>query len=424
MICSIEENNSMEVEAMKKVCFVVMGFGKKFDYRSRKSVDLDIVYHNVIKPLFEEKFSDAYDVVRNDEIATTGILDKCMYEKLLNADLVIADITTHNDNAIYELGVRHALRPASTIILSQKMCKRKVSYMFDLNHCNITSYENLNDEKNISTLKNQLAKLIKASEKNDVDSPVYTYLPNLNRPNIKKENECHDYKTELTTIADLLCIAQTSMRHDDFIHAIDNWEKLNVIIPDNEYIIQQLALATYKSKSPNEIQALISAKQIINKLNPGESMNPETLGIAGAINKRLFLLTAKNEKIDLKILHEAITCYKRAYVTLDDYYNGENYANCLLLLLLYDNTNPKSTLWNLTRLDICESIISSFKNETRLSKWELATYAVCLYHLGDFKNAKIWEQKFKDAADAKWEKNTFDETVNMIKKYNSTMFGV
>ena len=44
-----------------------------------------------------------------------------MYALLLHADLVIADITTFNPNAIYELGVRHAVRPYSTIILKEKM---------------------------------------------------------------------------------------------------------------------------------------------------------------------------------------------------------------------------------------------------------------------------------------------------------------
>lgn len=37
----------------KKICFVVMGFGKKMDYRNSKEVDLDIIYKKIIKDLFE-----------------------------------------------------------------------------------------------------------------------------------------------------------------------------------------------------------------------------------------------------------------------------------------------------------------------------------------------------------------------------------
>ena len=34
---------------MKKTCFVVMGFGKKMDYRNSKEIDLDLIYKQVIK---------------------------------------------------------------------------------------------------------------------------------------------------------------------------------------------------------------------------------------------------------------------------------------------------------------------------------------------------------------------------------------
>jgi hypothetical protein len=43
-----------------------------------------------------------------------------MYALLIRADLVIADITTFNPNAIYELGIRHAAKPFSTIVMKEK----------------------------------------------------------------------------------------------------------------------------------------------------------------------------------------------------------------------------------------------------------------------------------------------------------------
>jgi hypothetical protein len=39
------------------------------------------------------------------------LIDVPMYEQLLEADVVATDLSTSNRNAIYELGVRHALRP-------------------------------------------------------------------------------------------------------------------------------------------------------------------------------------------------------------------------------------------------------------------------------------------------------------------------
>ena len=51
------------------------------------------------------------------------MIDKPMYEHLLEADLVIANLSTSNANAIYELGVRHALRPHTTIVMAEQNFK-------------------------------------------------------------------------------------------------------------------------------------------------------------------------------------------------------------------------------------------------------------------------------------------------------------
>jgi len=42
-----------------------------------------------------------------------------MYQQLLMADVVVADLSTYNCNAFYELGVRHALRPYTTITIAK-----------------------------------------------------------------------------------------------------------------------------------------------------------------------------------------------------------------------------------------------------------------------------------------------------------------
>ena len=97
-----------------KICFVVMGFGNKTDYASGETINMDKTYHNIIKPAVEEV---GLKCVRADEIHDSGMIDRSMYALLVRADVVIADISTMNPNAIYELGVRHAVKPQSTIIL-------------------------------------------------------------------------------------------------------------------------------------------------------------------------------------------------------------------------------------------------------------------------------------------------------------------
>ena len=84
-------------------CFVIMGYGKKTDFKQNKSFDLDKTYRNIIKPAAE---AAGYACERANEIQHAGIIDVPMYERLLMADLVIADVSTANINAFFELRMR------------------------------------------------------------------------------------------------------------------------------------------------------------------------------------------------------------------------------------------------------------------------------------------------------------------------------
>ena len=86
----------------KKLGFVVQGFGVKTDLATGKDYNLDRSYR-VIKRAVEDA---GLRCVRADEVQRSGVIDVPMYENLLRADLVIADLSTSNTNAFFELGVR------------------------------------------------------------------------------------------------------------------------------------------------------------------------------------------------------------------------------------------------------------------------------------------------------------------------------
>src|SRR6478735_6220339 len=153
----------------KKRCFVVMGFGTKTDFATGRKLDLNKSYRLLIKPVVEDK---GLICLRADEMLFSGSIDVPMYMELLQADVVIADISTANPNALYELGIRHALRPRTTIVISEN----KMPYPFDLNHIKITSYAHLGDaidyeevERFRSVLASTLEEVLKVD---DPDSPV------------------------------------------------------------------------------------------------------------------------------------------------------------------------------------------------------------------------------------------------------------
>src|ERR1044072_3305295 len=124
---------------VKGTCFVVMGFGKKTDFETGRTLDLDKSYRNIIKPAVK---AAGLECIRADEIPHSGIIDVPMYEQLLGADVVIADLSTSNKNAFYELGVRHALRPTTTIVICEDGIKTPP---FDANHVLTRMYHHMGD---------------------------------------------------------------------------------------------------------------------------------------------------------------------------------------------------------------------------------------------------------------------------------------
>src|SRR6476660_8722209 len=167
-------------------CFVIMGFGKKTDFETGRVLDLDQSYINLIKPAVEVA---GLKCIRADEIVHSGLIDVPMYEQLLNADVVVADISTSNRNALYELGVRHALRPYTTVVIAeQEMMNRPT---FDLSHIVIRQYRHLGEDIGVSEAKRFTTELAASIQqilatKTELrgDSPVYKFIEHLTPPSI------------------------------------------------------------------------------------------------------------------------------------------------------------------------------------------------------------------------------------------------
>lgn len=100
--------------ALRPLCFVLMPFGAKED-QNHRTIDFDSIYSQVIKPAVT---AAGMDCIRADEEQAGGIIHKPMFERLLLCDYAVADLTTANPNVFYELGIRHALRPFSTVLIS------------------------------------------------------------------------------------------------------------------------------------------------------------------------------------------------------------------------------------------------------------------------------------------------------------------
>src|SRR5689334_7444543 len=98
----------------RPLCFVLMPFSKKADPTGGDPIDFDRIYDEAILPGIEDAGLEA---IRADEERTGGIIHKAMFERLLLCDYAVADLTCANANVFYELGVRHAVRPATTLAI-------------------------------------------------------------------------------------------------------------------------------------------------------------------------------------------------------------------------------------------------------------------------------------------------------------------
>ena len=95
---------------MKKI-FVISPIGSG-ESETRKQADK--VLKHIIKPVSEEL---GYEAVRSDEEVGSNLISKSVIRNIVEADIVIADLTEHNPNVFYELAVRHTIaKPVIQII--------------------------------------------------------------------------------------------------------------------------------------------------------------------------------------------------------------------------------------------------------------------------------------------------------------------
>lgn len=363
----------------QKRCFVVMGFGTKTDLATGRKLNLDKSYQALIKPVVEAK---GLQCIRADEIKHSGTIDVPMYQQLLMADVVVADISTANPNAFYELGLRHALRPRTTIVISEE----QLCYPFDLNHVYINKYTHLGeniDYFEVLRFQKLLGETLdKVLQTDEPDSPVYTFLDDLIPPSLQKKAEqvarqvgdairssepSAEVSEETETLALLVKQGEEALKKKQFALSKSLFQSAYQMVScgtevkpvaSNSYLIHRLALATYKAKLPNEVSALNEAISILDDLDLSHTNDSETVVLAGKIEKRLYFNGLGEEH-----LANAILYYERAFYLLHNRYNGINLAFLI-------NNRVASNLYTTEQDKIADMILANRIRQTVLQLCE------------------------------------------------------
>jgi tetratricopeptide (TPR) repeat protein len=166
----------MPADQPRPLCFVLVPIGLKPD-AGGLVIDFDGIYRELIAPSIR---AAGLEPVRADELSG-GIIHKPIFERMLLCDYAVADITTANANVFYELGVRHAARPHTTVLLYAE--GRRLP--FDVAPLRALCYRlDAGGKPADSEFRGKLTAILEAACGASPDSPVYQLLEGMYAPEI------------------------------------------------------------------------------------------------------------------------------------------------------------------------------------------------------------------------------------------------
>jgi tetratricopeptide (TPR) repeat protein len=218
----------------------------------------------------------------------------------------------------------------------------------------------------------------------------------------------------------LLDIARSAMARNDFDTARRLFEAVLLMRPRDEYVVQKLALATYKARQPDPRSALLAARGQLRQLDPDVTNDPETLGLWGAIHKRLWDIDQDRASLDA-----AINAYERGFYLKQDYYNGINLAFLLNVRASVQQADRAEALADFViarrvRREViryCERSLQ-VAGDPAAKYWVLATLWEAAFGIGDRDAATRWQQAAEAAAPEPW---MLDSTRSQIQRLDQLL---
>lgn len=172
---SSQPQNPVPPTGAAPLCFILMPFGQK-PAPDGALIDFDRVYSDIIAPAVQ---AARLEPIRADHETAGGIIHKPMFERLILCPFAVADLTLANANVYYELGVRHAFRPFSTVQLIAEGSRLP----FDVQMLRTIHYaldkDGLPDAARIEPARAAIATFLGEARNGAQDSPIYQLLSDL-----------------------------------------------------------------------------------------------------------------------------------------------------------------------------------------------------------------------------------------------------
>lgn len=146
-------------EPLKPTCFVIMPIS---DVDGYDAGHFGRVYEFIVKPACRNA---GFKPVRADEVQVTNYIVVDILRKILDADMVVCDLSGRNSNVLYELGIRQAFNRPVTLIRDSRTPR-----IFDIQGLRDLEYdESLRIDK-INSAVESLTNLLKNTSKlNEAD---------------------------------------------------------------------------------------------------------------------------------------------------------------------------------------------------------------------------------------------------------------
>jgi len=426
----------------KPLCFVVMPFGTKKDAEGNE-VDFDTVYREYIHPAIE---AADMEPIRADEETVNGIIHKPMYERLILCDYAVADLSTANANVFYELGVRHAVKPHSTITTYNAN-----SFLpFDVNFLRTLPYSYSTEEKltNVEQDRTNLTEqLVRAKRQKTTDSPIFQLVDGIafqesvahektdifrevvqyneelkkklaqaretvgsNDDKLAEVNEIVNSLTlenqEAAILVDIMLSYRALGAYDQMIKFI---ESLPVHVQQTVMVQEQLGFALNREKRHNE------AAQVLERVIEKNGPSSETYGILGRVYKDLFD-KARQERNDFQAegyLDQALETYLKGFeADWRDAYPG---VNALTLLELKGDKEQIKKL-----APVVEYAVNRKLDTRKPDYWDYATLLEIAVIADDTEKARAQLRKALTCTiEGDWMFATTIKNMNLIKTYRN-----
>ena len=277
-------------EKQGKKCFIITPIGNENSEVFRKAKG---VIESTIKPILREYgFTDIKPAY---EINISGMINTQIINRIINDDLVVANLTGNNPNVMYELCLRHVV--AKPII---HICENGTNLPFDIKDSRTIFYEN--DMLGVEELKNKLRSFMDNLSYTDdyIDNPIYTAR--------KYENLLKETKgTDTNEMLKMLMSISTQ------ISELNN-TRSEVILPSHEREYGRI----FPPKAFKDIVSNIDIDEAIDYLrNAEEKINISDVAVALEVPIKVILIIA--EMVGVNVKSTSMTITKRQLERIIDY---------------------------------------------------------------------------------------------------------